>query len=139
MKKLNWFFFYTYIGLVILAGFWGAFISPKFDFNLLFSLDIKSLSEFESVNLISQYRFLRAIELGFGLFSILFRKEIFSIRKFNNLFLFIMFSGVLARVFSLFSEGIPSRLFLFFFIYEFIGLIIIYIYSRSTIKCNGKA
>jgi len=138
MKKLSWFFFYTYIGLVLIAGFWGAFISPEFDFNLLFALEPSSLNNFERINLISQYRFLRAIELGFGLFSILFRKEIFSIKKFNKLFLFIMLSGILARILSLFTEGIPSYLFLFFLIYEFIGLIIIYLYSQSTIKSNGK-
>lgn len=139
MKELNWFFFYTYVGLIIIAGFWGAFISPKFDFHILFALDLASLNNYERINLISQYRFLRAIEFCFGLFSILFTREIFNTRKFNYLFLCIMCSGVLARIFSLFAEGTPSPLALFFLIYEFIGLIIIYLYSHSKIKNNGKA
>jgi len=138
MRRLGWFFLYTYIGLVILAGFWGAFISPAFDFRFLFSLDPALLGTFERVNLISQYRFLRAIELGFGVFALLFQYEIFHDKKFNQLFLFIMFSGILARIVSFFAEGIPSSLFLFFLIYEGVGWMVIYRFSRSTLNCYGK-
>ena len=74
MRSANYFFYYTYIGLVIAAGFWGAFINPYFDYRLLFDFDTQSLPDFQRINMMSQYRFLRAIELGFGLFSILFVK-----------------------------------------------------------------
>lgn len=138
MRRLNWFFFYTYIGLVMLAGFWGAFIYPAFDFRLLFALDPVTLGESQRVNLLSQYRFLRALELGFGVFSIFFQHEIFHDKKFNQLFLFIMFSGILARIVSLFVEGMPSTLFLFFLLYEGIGWLVIYKYSRSTLSYHGN-
>jgi hypothetical protein len=137
MKKLSYFFFYTYIGLVILAGFWGAFIYPHFDFNLLFDLNINELTEFQAVNLLSQYRFLRAIELGFGIFSLMFIEQIFTDKKINNLFLLIMLSGVLARMFSLVFDGIPGKLALFFMIYEAIGLVIIFSYTKKKVYGNG--
>ena len=132
MKFLSFFFFYTYIGLVIIAGFWGAFINPYFDFKQLFQLDPFSLQEFSRVNALSQYRFLRALELGFGLFSILFVKKIFSERSFNLLFI-IMGSGVLARIISWLVDGRPSSLFMFFMLYELIGLIFIFIYTINKV------
>jgi len=133
MSWLSYFFFYTYVGLVLVAGFWGAFINPYYDFNLLFHLEPSSLSEYSRINALSQYRFLRALELGFGLFSILFIRKIFEDRTFNRLFLIIMGSGVSARIISWLVDGTPSALFLFFLGYEFIGLIIIYWYTHQKI------
>lgn len=134
MKSLSYFFFYTYIGLVLLAGFWGAFIYPALDFKLLMGIDLKSLSDYERINILSQYRFLRALEFGFGLFSIVFRKEIFTDSKFNSLFLMIMFSGVMARVVSIVADGLPNIYFYFFMIWEFLGVIFIFLHTQPIIK-----
>ena len=137
MSWLCYFFFYTYVGLVLVAGFWGAFINPYYDFNHLFQMDPYSLSEYARINSLSQYRFLRAIELGFGLLSILFIKKIFAEKAFNILFLFIMAAGVLARLVSWIVDGTPSALFLFFMIYEFLGLVIIFVYTNKKIAYNA--
>jgi len=134
MKILSNFFFYTYIGLVVLAGFWGAFIFPTFDFDLLFSLDINEIEEFGRVNLLSQYRFLRALELGFGIFSLYFVKAIFTLKPFNYLFLLIMGLGILARIFSWFFDGNPSLLTKFFMVYEAVGWICILVYTQPKLK-----
>lgn len=129
MAFLNYFFFYTYIGLVVLAGIWGAFGFPQLDFRYLFSLDLDTLPEDAQINLLSQYRFLRALELGYGLFALCFLKEIFSIRKFNLLFLSIMGLGILARIVSWLMEGPPGGLFIFFLSYEVLGWGTILLYS----------
>jgi len=134
MKLLSYFFFYTYIGLVLIAGFWGAFLGAGIDQRVVLNLDINALSETTRANVLTQYRFLRAMELGYGLFAIGFRKEIFSVKKFNALFLIIMLAGVLARVVSLIDDGSPSWLFYFFMIYEGVGVIIIYLYTREHVK-----
>ena len=132
MNKLSHLFFYTYIGLVIVAGFWGAFINPYFDFDLLFSFDPHTLTDHVRINLLSQYRFLRALELGFGLFSILFVRKIFEEKTFNILFLIIMGSGILARVMSWLVDGTPNFLSQFFMFYELIGWIVIFIHTHKT-------
>lgn len=134
MKIVAYFFFYCYIGLVLLAGFWGAFIGADFDQQLLFNLDTQNLADSTRIDLLSQYRFLRALEFGFGLFAILFRQEIFSVKKFNVLFLAIMGSGVLARAVSIIVDGSPSALTYFFWIFELIGVILIYFYSSKRIR-----
>ncbi|WP_373521931.1 DUF4345 family protein [Aquiflexum sp.] len=134
MKKASYFFFFTYIGLVVLAGVWGAFIYPSWDFEMMFNLNLVQLPDFERINLLSQYRFLRALELGFGLFSFLFVKEIFSDFKFNRVFLTIMGLGILARIFSWVFDGKPSYLTMFFMFYEAIGWMVIFSFSYSKIK-----
>ena len=137
MKLVSYFFFWTYVGLIVVAGFWGAFLNVNVDFQLLFNMSPQILPEPERINLISQYRFLRAIELGFGLFSIVFVKNIFSEKKFNILFLCIMASGILARIASIVIEGIPSRLMLFFMFYELTGWCVIFLYSRKQVYQNA--
>ena len=131
MKEVTYFFYYTYIGLVLLAGFWGAFINPYFDFQQLFDLNLNDLSSYSKTNVLSQYRFLRAIEMGFGIFSFYFTIEIFTKKEFNTLFLIIMGSGILARIVSLIVDGQPGTLSIFFMIYEFIALVLIVIYTRK--------
>ncbi|MDZ7606278.1 MAG: DUF4345 family protein [Cyclobacteriaceae bacterium] len=134
MNWLSHFLFYTYIGLVLLAGFWGAFINPYFDFRFLIELDPQSLNEHVRANLFSQYRFLRALELGFGLFSIRFVHNIFHEKAFNSLFLVIMGSGILARIVSWIIEGPPNKFHLFFMFYELIGFVIIYLHTRKNLS-----
>lgn len=129
MATINYFFFYSYVGLVVLAGLWGAFIYPVLDFSFLLQMNIESLPEYSRVNLLSQYRFLRALELGYGLYSLYFLKDIFSKPKYNQLFLSIMGLGIMARLFSWVQDGTPSDLFIFFLIYEALGWVAIFIYS----------
>ena len=131
MRLANYFFYYSYIGLVIVAGFWGAFIYPEFDYRLLFNLETNTLTDFQRINLLSQYRFLRAIEMGFGVFAILYVKSIFSKKEFNRLFIFIMSAGVLARIMSMVMDGIPSWMMLFFLAFELVGVVVIIFYSRK--------
>lgn len=134
MRLANYFFYYSYVGLVAVAGFWGAFVHPEFDFRLLFKLETETLPDFQRINLLSQYRFLRAIELGFGLFAILFVKSIFSKKPLNRLFIFIMSTGVMARIISIVADGVPSGLMLLFLAWELAGVVIISIYSRNLTK-----
>ncbi|MTI23155.1 DUF4345 domain-containing protein [Fulvivirga sp. RKSG066] len=136
MKFLANFFFFTYIGLVVLAGFWGAFVNPEFDFRMLFKLDTDTLTSYSQINLISQYRFLRALELGYGIFSLMFYREIFTEKKFNYLYLWIMLSGALARIVAIAIDGMPSTLFMFFLIYELLGVIVIFAYTNRQIKTS---
>ena len=133
MKVINYSFYYAYVGVVILAGAWGAFINPAFDHRFLFHLDIHSLPDYNRINMINQYRFLRAIELGFGLFSVIFVRDIFSEKKFNRLFLFIMGSGILARIASIIFDGSPSGLMYFFLIFEVTGWAVIFSYSLNQV------
>lgn len=133
MKILAYLLFYGYVILLVLAGAWGVFFA-RFDHRLLFHLDVRGLAPRPAASQVSQYRFLRAMEFGFGMFSIIYRREIFTSRAFNRLFLATMSFGVVARIFSLFLDGHPFSIFYFFLASELAGVICIYAYSRRTLE-----
>lgn len=134
MIRLAYFFFFTYVGLVIVAGFWGAFINPTWDLRVMFSIELEELDPDSTTNLLSQYRFLRALELGFGLVSIVFVGRIFSDAHYRKLFLFVMGLGILARIFSWGFDGNPNLLTKFFLFYEAIGWLIIWKAGLSKVQ-----
>jgi Domain of unknown function (DUF4345) len=104
------------------------------DHQMLFHLDLRTLPPAKAASLVGQYRFLRALEFGFGLFSIIYRHEIFTSRVFNRLFFSTMAFGVIARLVSLAFDGRPFQVFYFFLASELAGVILIYIYSRRTLE-----
>lgn len=133
MKGLSRLIFYSYAGLAVAAGFWGAFGSPRMDFGILFHLPVDSLDHYARVNLVDQYRFLRAIEFGFGLFCLFLVREIFSVPRYNLLFLATMTAGTCARIVSLVRDGTPSDAMCFFLGFELAGILIISVYSYREI------
>ncbi len=134
MKKISHLLYYLYIGVFVIAGAWGAFGGANFDQKMLFQLDTSTMEHISKASLLSQYRFLRALELFFGIWAFVFTPEIFSVKKFNWLFLLLMGGGVVARIISLFADGKPLPIFYFFLIYEIIGFFCIWFYTKSIIK-----
>jgi hypothetical protein len=124
--------FYGYVGLLILAGAWGV-VGARIDHRLLMGLDIATLPAATAASVLSQYRFLRAMELGFGLFAFGFRHEIFTQPSFNSFFLAIMLLGVIARVISIVLDGAPRRVFYVFLLSEAAGVIFIFLHTRTTL------
>ncbi|QRR01485.1 DUF4345 family protein [Dyadobacter sandarakinus] len=88
-------------------------------------MEVSELTDLQKNTLLSQYRFLRALELGFGVVSIIRAKEILNTKNMNFIFLCIMTSGVLARAVGMIMDGAPSRLSYFFWGYELIGIAVI--------------
>ena len=133
MKALSHFFFYCYCGLAVAAGCWGAFGNPRIDFGVLFHFPVQSLDAYARVNLLDQYRFLRGIEMGFGLFCLVLTREIFSVPRYNMLFLCAMSAGTCARIVSLSVDGRPSAAMCFFLAFELAGIVIIAVYSYHAV------
>jgi len=133
MKWLAGLFFCAYAATLLIAGAWGACFARS-DAQFLLHLDVRTLDHRTAASLLSQYRFLRAIECGFGLFSIVFRREIFVRDTFNRIFLATMAAGVIARLISLVVDGKPGAVFYLFAGYEIIGVFIISAYSRTVLE-----
>jgi len=133
VKVVTYLLFYGYVILLVVAGAWGVFFGA-FDQRLLFRLDVHTLVPITASSLVSQYRFLRAMEFGFGMFSIIYRHQIFTVPAFNRLFLATMTLGVAARIVSLILDGRPLPIFFFFLGTELAGVVSIYVYSRGTLE-----
>ncbi len=139
MKRAALIGFWCYIALVCVAGFWGAFINPWFDHRWLYHIDVRALPDFERINMLSQYRFLRALELSFGVISVSFVKEIFSEARFNRLYLMGMGAGTLGRIISLIFDGNPSGWMWVFLVFEAVAWILIFLFARKEIYGKNTA
>ena len=133
MRILALIFFQGYVWALIVFGGLGVF-TAKLDQKILFQWQGDGLNAQTATSMLSQYRFFRAVECGFGVFAFTCRKAIFEKRFFNRLFLGTMFGGVTARALSLVLDGRPYPAFYAFFWSELIGGILIYVYSRRTLE-----
>ncbi len=133
LKWPAYLFFYGYVLTLIAAGAFGMLLA-RLDVRYLLGLDLNQLSPLTAATTMSQYRFLRAIEVGFGAFAFTFRNEIFGDRIFNRLFLSVMACGVASRVLGLIFDGSPSVPMLFFLSFELVGIVLIFAYTRTTVR-----
>lgn len=130
LRRVSLVFFFVYVALLVVAGAWGI-VGARVDMRVLLQLHIHDLPDRTAANLLSQYRFLRAIELGFGVFALTNRRRIYSVRSYNLLFLSVMASGVAARLVSLALDGTPSWWMFVFLGWELVGVVLIFLATRS--------
>jgi hypothetical protein len=124
--------FFGYVALLIVAGAWGI-AGARLDMPWLLRVHLGDLPDRAQANLLSQYRFLRAMELGFGLFALRYWREIFRLRSYNRIFLAVMASGVAARLIGLGADGWPSVWMYAFLAWELAGVVAIFEYTRSRV------
>jgi hypothetical protein len=130
LRRASLVFFFVYVALLIVAGAWGM-VGARVDMWVLLRLHLNDLPDRTAANLLSQYRFLRAIEIGFGVFALTHWRRIYSIRTYNRLFLSVMAAGVAARLLSLCLDGGPSWWMYLFLGWELVGVVLIFLATRS--------
>jgi hypothetical protein len=131
MSRLARLLFWGYVLLLVVAGLWGALFAAR-DVRLISGLDPGRLPVEQSAALLSQYRFLRALELGFGIFAIAYRDQVFAMRAVNVAFLTVMGLGIAARVLGFVVEGSPSAPMVFFAAYEAVAIVVIAVATRPA-------
>jgi hypothetical protein len=130
LRRASLVFFFVYVASLIVAGAWGM-VGARVDMWVLLRLHLNDLPDRTAANLLSQYRFLRAIEIGFGVFALTHWRRIYSIRTYNRLFLSVMAAGVAARLLSLGLDGGPSWWMYLFLGWELVGVALIFLATRS--------
>jgi hypothetical protein len=126
-------FFYGYVATLVAAGVFG-FLFARLDLHWFIGVDFNAFDDRTAANLGSQYRFLRAIEAGFGVFVLLHRRQIFSQAFYARLFLLAMGAGIAARIVGLVADGSPSRAMYFFLAYELVGIALIGAATRAAFR-----
>lgn len=125
-------FFYSYVGLLVGAGAEGM-VFGRVDQSVLLGLHLDQLPHRVQADVMSQYRFLRGIELAFGVFAVVHRRDIYADCAFNRLFLFGMAAGLLGRALALPIDGSPDWWMYGFGIWELAGVIVIFAHTRTTV------
>lgn len=133
MKLLSAVLFAGWVGALVLLGGAGVF-TGEWELGHVFHIDLAGMRGEAQANLLNQYRFLKAVEFGFGLFCVLFRREIFRVPLFNRLFLSIVFLGAAARALSIAVDGWPHWAFTGITVLEFLTGIVVGLHSRETLE-----
>jgi hypothetical protein len=119
MTVLTQLFFWGYVAMLLGVGTSGIFIA-RWELTRVFHVPLATYPDGVRATLLNQYRFLKALELGFGAYAALFHREIFAVPSFHSLFLFVLFAAVAARALSMLVDGRPSAVFVAFTVLELI-------------------
>jgi hypothetical protein len=133
MRRLAALLFAGYVAVLVLAGL-GGVIWTRTEMHVLLGVRLDDLTPSAAATLLSQYRFLRAMELGFGAFAVAFRRRIFEDARINSLFLTIMALGILARLLAVGFDGRPKPVMYSFLGYELVSLAVITVSTRRAVR-----
>lgn len=83
---------------------------------------------------LNQYRYMKSMELGFGLFALFFRNSIYSERRFNRFYLFVVFLGAAERALSVLVDGAPRPFYVAAIFLELAVGVVVFISTRRTLR-----
>jgi hypothetical protein len=117
-------FFWGYAFMLVTVGASGIFVA-RWELARVFAIPLASLSAPTRATILNQYRFLKAVELAFGIFCIRFHSEIFELGAARQVFLSGAALAVFARLWSTWRDGRPHRAFTVFAALEFMTALLI--------------
>ncbi|MCY1035925.1 DUF4345 domain-containing protein [Corallococcus sp. BB11-1] len=88
---------------------------------------------------LNQYRYMKSMEFGFGVFSVCFRDFIYTDRRFNRFFLGIIFLGAAERALSVVLDGMPRPFYVAAIFIELSVGLIVFISTRRTLRAASPA
>ena len=124
---------YGYLGTCVAAGTFGALFA-RTDVALVSGFRPERLAERTAATVLSQHRFLRAIEAGFGLLALHQRRRIHTDVASNRLFMSVMGSGIAARGLGRAVDGRPRANAYAWAGLEAVGLAAFFAHTRSTLR-----
>jgi hypothetical protein len=124
--------FFAYAAMLLGVGAAGIF-TARWELTRVFHVDVVAMSPMDGATFLSQYRFLKALELGLGVFCFAYRRRIFTERSFNRFFLFFVLAGVAARSLSLIADGWARWPFIAFLLLELGTAAAVFAYPRPAL------
>jgi hypothetical protein len=125
-----WTCFYGYTGMLLAVGGSGIFIAG-WELKRIFRVGLDAMASVDRSTLLNQYRFLKSLELTFGIWSITFRDEILRPSPQNGVFVTGVFLGVLARTLSIVIDGRCRWVFVVFLVLELVTGIAVLYHART--------
>jgi hypothetical protein len=113
--------FYSYLAALFVLGLAGV-LMPERELDMLYDLSLEAPqpAAAAAASLPHQYRFLKSFVVGFGVFALLFRREILRPSVYNKLFLSVLFGAAAVRVLSILWDGRPHPFLINFTISELV-------------------
>lgn len=108
---------FGYSAMLVAVGATGI-VSARWEFMAIFSIDPSAWPLDTQATMLNQYRFLKSIELGAGVFCFAYRRAILNGKRTAAVFLAIVFLGVSARSLAWIVDGRPAAAFIVFLVLE---------------------
>jgi Domain of unknown function (DUF4345) len=125
---------FGYAMMLVVVGAAGI-VSARWEFAAVYGIDPSAWSLDTQATMLNQYRFLKSVELGAGVFCLAYRKPIMDGGLATTVFLTIVGLGVFARSFAWIIDGRPAAAFIIFLLLE--TLVFISVVLHLSIK-NGS-
>lgn len=109
----------AYSAMLVGVGAAGIVLA-RWELATVFVLDVTTLGPNGSATMLNQYRFLKSVELGAGVYSLMFRRRILAGRRETSAFLALVAGGCIARIVAWIVDGQPSALFIGFLAAEIV-------------------
>lgn len=122
---------FLYSTALVVVGAVGIF-TPHWEFPTLYGIDPSGFSHDSQANLLNQYRFLKAVELGAGLFCFANRPSTLDGGRGSLLFLALVSLGIFARTLAWIADGRPSALFIGFLLFEVLLFVVFVLHLRKS-------
>jgi hypothetical protein len=120
-----------YSGMLVAVGAAGIF-TAHWELATVFGIDPSAWPPAAVPTMLNQYRFLKSVELGAGLFCLTYRSKILDGTLASAVFLAIVGLGVAARTWSWIVDGPPSALFIAFLALEACVLAAVALHLRMS-------
>lgn len=120
-----------YALFLVAVGAYGT-VCLQWELASFYGIDASTLTGRNGATLLNQFRFLKAIELSFGLFCLLFRRDIMAGGLACTLFLSGLGLGVFSRGLSMVLDGRPHGAFIFFLLAEIVIFVCVWLNARHV-------
>ena len=122
---------FGYSAMLVVIGAVGIFTAP-WELATVFGIDPSAWPLGTQSTMFDQYRFLKSVELGAGLFCFAYRSSIMSGGRAAAVFLAIVGLGVGARTWSWIIDGRPANLFVIFLLLEACVFVVVAMHLRMS-------
>lgn len=123
----------AYAAFLVAAGAIGMFYL-HWELVTFYGLGPESFKGADGATLLNQIRFFKAIELTFGIFCLIYRRDIMAGGLACTIFLTGLALGVFARGLSWIFDGTPHPLFIWFLIAEIIVFCVVWLNARRVLS-----
>ena len=135
LAKASDLLYLSYVGTLIGAGAFGALFAKTDDRLVEGWQPLEELSPRVAATVLSQHRFLRAMEVAFGAFALRDREAIHTQGRANALFLSALGSGIGVRALGVAAgDGTPGPGPIAFASSEVVVLAVVFAHTRRTLK-----
>ncbi len=123
--------FYGYLVMVLGLGAGGILVA-QWELTHVFDVPLDQMDASARATLLNHYRFLRSVEVGFGTFMLLGRREIFLPTTYSRIFIIGAFANGGSRVLSMVMDGVPHWAFVTFAVLELTAAVLVWICARKA-------